>query len=183
MTTDGRFGPIAALTDPQSYRNVAFLLTSFPLGMGYFLLVTIGLSLGAGLSMLGVGVLLLMGTLVALRWIAAFERWRVRVLLGRRIEQPAGPPEHDRFLDRLRVLVGAATTWRTVGYTVFVFGFGVAGFTLGVAGVVGSAALISAPLTYDTAYAVRRLGTHDARGVAGAGPRRDRCAVAHSTGQ
>lgn len=142
---------LAAITDVQSYRNIAFLFTSFPLGLAYFVVVTVGLSLGAGLSVIGVGIPILLGTLVGLRVIAALERWRVRILLGRSIPAPEGPSTPDSLLTRLRLLVGAATTWRTVGYVVFLLGFGVAGFVVTVTGLAAGFAFLAAPLTYDAA--------------------------------
>ena len=149
---------LAPLTDGQHYRNVAFLLTSFPLGLAYFVAVVTGLSLGAGLAVLGIGLVVLYVTLWGVRGIAAFERRRVRVLLGRDIQTPSGPPNADGLLDRLRLLVGSSTVWRSVGYVVFVFGYGIVGFTVTVTGLGLTLGFLSAPLTYDTAFASPQLG-------------------------
>jgi len=149
---------LESLTDGQHYRNVAFLLTSFPLGLAYFVAVVTGLALGAGLAVLGIGLVVLYVTLWGVRGIAAFERQRVRVLLGRDIQAPSGPPNADELLDRLRLLVGSSTVWRSVGYVVFVFGYGVAGFTVAVTGLGLTLGFLSAPLTYDTASASLQLG-------------------------
>lgn len=140
----------ATLTDGQTYRSVLFLLTSFPLGLAYFVVTVVGLSLGAGLAVIGIGLPVLFGTLLAVRGIAAVERRRVEILLGRTIQAPTLPSTDGGFLARLRALVGAAATWRSVGYTVFVFGYGVAGFVLSVVGLTVGAVFVSAPVTYDT---------------------------------
>ena len=65
------FGPA---TDAQTYLNLLYLLLSFPLGIAYFVFLITGLSLGAGLLVIFVGVPILIGVLFACQGLGAFER-------------------------------------------------------------------------------------------------------------
>lgn len=58
-----------------------FLATSFPLGLIWFVIGVVGLSVGFALSIIGVGVVLLAVTLGVLIWGAQVERTRLRVFL------------------------------------------------------------------------------------------------------
>jgi hypothetical protein len=49
----------------QTYLNLLYLLLAFPLGLFYFVLLVTGFSLGFGLLILWVGVIILVGMLVA----------------------------------------------------------------------------------------------------------------------
>jgi len=87
-----------ALDDPNSFwallRNLPgvrswrilsdsmFLITSFPLGLVWFLVGVIGLTVGLALSIIGVGVVILAITVGILIWAAQVERTRLRVFLG-----------------------------------------------------------------------------------------------------
>ncbi|MEE8442664.1 MAG: sensor domain-containing protein, partial [Dehalococcoidia bacterium] len=49
----GFFGVVA---DPQSYINIFYLFLAFPLGIGYFVFLVTGISVGFGLLIIWVGV-------------------------------------------------------------------------------------------------------------------------------
>lgn len=75
--TDPREAPFRAffeiLVDGKAYVQLAYLLAAFPLGLAYFLVITIGLSLGTGLSVLLVGVPILLATLAFAGGVTWFE--------------------------------------------------------------------------------------------------------------
>jgi hypothetical protein len=58
----GFFGVFA---NKQSYLNIAYLLLSFPFGIFYFIFLMVGFSLGIGLSILGIGLVILLAMLIA----------------------------------------------------------------------------------------------------------------------
>ena len=62
------------LIEPRSYLNSLYLLTAFPLGFIYFLVLTVGMISGAFLSIVGIGLLILLATMVAAWGFALFER-------------------------------------------------------------------------------------------------------------
>src|SRR5882672_7159507 len=80
------FGPA---TDAQTYRNLFYLLLSFPLGIAYFVFLITGISLGTGLLVIFVGVPILIGMLFACQGLGAFERGMARSLLHLGIPAPA----------------------------------------------------------------------------------------------
>ena len=53
--------------DPQSYRNLLYLLLALPLGVAYVAILAAGLSAGTGLAVILVGLVLLLATLFAVR--------------------------------------------------------------------------------------------------------------------
>src|SRR5215831_7417710 len=58
----------------QTYRNLLYVLTAFPLGLAYFLFLITGLSIGASLLLVWIGIPVLF--LMAAAWwgLGAFER-------------------------------------------------------------------------------------------------------------
>ncbi len=70
------------LIEPRSYLNAIYLLTAFPLGLTYFLVLTAGMISGAFLSIIAVGLLILLATIVAAWGFALFERELAVGLLG-----------------------------------------------------------------------------------------------------
>ena len=72
------FGVVA---DPQSYLNVLYLLLAFPLGIGYFVFLVTGTSLGVGLAIIWVGIPILLIVLVVSWALCQFERALAVLLL------------------------------------------------------------------------------------------------------
>lgn len=128
---DSPVGILGSVADGQTYRNILYLLLSFPLGLVYFILVILGFSLGLGLSVLLVGFGILFGTIIALRSIAAFERTLANSLLGADIAAPNDVDTHGAgLLDTAIAYVRAASTWRSLGFVLLKFWLGVASFVL-----------------------------------------------------
>lgn len=69
------------IKSPQSYRNIGYLLASFPLGLLYFLVLVIGSSLGAGLAVIAVGIFILWALIGISSHLANVERWISNYLL------------------------------------------------------------------------------------------------------
>src|SRR4051794_5538450 len=68
-------------SEAQSYRNLLYLALCLPLGVAYVAILAVGLSAGAGLAVILVGLAVLLATLFALRAMAAVERSLARNLL------------------------------------------------------------------------------------------------------
>ena len=75
---------IQSLPGVKSWRvlsDVIFCLTSFPIGLAFFLVAVIGGVLGVALSFVGVGVAILAWTFALMLWGAQIERSRLRAFL------------------------------------------------------------------------------------------------------
>ena len=76
------FGVIA---EPQSYINILYLLLGLPLGIAYFVFLVTGISVGAGLIIIWVGVPILALVLAGSWAICEFERILAVTLLKEEI--------------------------------------------------------------------------------------------------
>ena len=73
---------VGVVAEPQTYKNLLYLGLAFPLGMVYYVVLMAGFALGIGLSVLVVGLGILLGTVIGLRYIASVERRLANALLG-----------------------------------------------------------------------------------------------------
>lgn len=136
----------------QTYRNLCYLVVMFPLGTSYFILLTVGFSLGLPLVVVLVGVPILVSLLVLAVGLAGFERRLVRVLLGNEI--PTADATDGGFWTRLKRLVIDYQTWKAIAYLLSEFVYGSVAFGLlgSVAATAGS--FLLAPLYYTDAPVV-----------------------------
>jgi hypothetical protein len=86
---DGRanlnYSVMGAIINPQTYKNIAYLLMSFPLGLLYFLFLVIGTAVGAGSIVILIGIPILMFVANMTPFMAEFERRMANALLGTEI--------------------------------------------------------------------------------------------------
>ena len=141
------FGPA---TDARTYLKLLYLLLGFPLGIAYFVFLITGLSLGAGLLVIFVGVPILIGVFFACSGLGAFERLMAQSMLHLSIPPPPRPAPTSGIWPKLKSLFGSPTTWKSLFYLLLKFPFGVAAFVVLVTAFSISVALILAPLTYST---------------------------------
>ena len=112
--------------EPRSYGNALYLLTAFPLGLTYFLVLTAGMISGAFLSIVLVGLLILLATIVAAWGFALFERELAIGLLGFNVP-PLALPDPE-LVSPWRMLVrhlGQPATWRSLVYLFLKLPFGI----------------------------------------------------------
>src|SRR3954452_2375556 len=107
-----RFAGVAR--DPQSYRNLLYLVLALPLGMAYVAILVAGLSAGAGLAVILVGVALLLATLFALRAMAAVERMLARRLLRIAIHPPIEGGIDVDWPKRVQLWLRDPVTWKSL---------------------------------------------------------------------
>ncbi|HWM12425.1 MAG TPA: sensor histidine kinase [Solirubrobacteraceae bacterium] len=130
---------------PQTWLNLAYLLAAFPLGLAYFIVLVVGVSVGAALAILVVGLGILLALLVAWRGMAAIERGVARVLLGVQIPRPPdlrGEPPFKRIVRWLRDPV----TWKSLVFVALKFPLGVVTFAAVVASGFLSLVFLFSPL-------------------------------------
>jgi signal transduction histidine kinase len=87
--TDDRLPPPRAVLGRQTWREIVYLLTSWPLDLAMLFYVGAWLYAGGLLSIFMVGLPLLAAGLVGLRAIGGWERTRARALLRLRIDEPS----------------------------------------------------------------------------------------------
>lgn len=144
-TVDRIFGTVI---DPQTWRNLLYLILSFPLGLVYFVTVITLLSVGVGTLVIIVGMPILILTFALIRVYVAGERVLLRSLLDAVV--PAAPPVRrpPGLVDRMMSYLGDAQLWKGLVYLLIHFVFGVASFALVMALIPASIGLLVAPLTY-----------------------------------
>lgn len=143
----------------RTYRNLLYLLVAFPLGIVYFVGLVTGTAVGAGLLVTWVGLPILLATLAGAAVAAGIEARLASRLVGVDAAVPTFLREFDirdgvalpgdGFVDAIRRLVTAPSTWTSVVLLVYKFVVGLVSFVAVVT--VGSitVALLAAPLVYD----------------------------------
>ncbi len=133
----------------QTYLNMLYLFLAFPLGLIYFIFLVTGLSLGVGLAIVWVGLLVLLGVFAIWYGMLAFERVMAIGLLREQIPPMAPPaaPESgiwQQFTAALRNPV----TWKGLLYLVLKFPLGVLSFIVLVSFLSTGLSLLLAPAYY-----------------------------------
>jgi signal transduction histidine kinase len=106
---------VGPLLSGRMYRTAAYLFAALFLGIGEFVLVVVGASLGISLSIIWIGIPILFGLMAAARAIGAIDRRLVTSLLGREIAPP--PSVRTRGGSPWRQMVDLArarSTWRAL---------------------------------------------------------------------
>lgn len=122
---------VGVVTDAQTYKNLLYLLLAFPLGLVYFVFLVVGFSLGLALSVLIVGLGILLGSVLAVRVIASFERRLSNTLLSTEIPAPNDvETSSGGIVDTLKAYLQAASTWKGLGFVFLKFWMGTLSFVL-----------------------------------------------------
>ncbi|MFD1588448.1 sensor domain-containing protein [Halorientalis brevis] len=117
---------VRPLTEAQTYKNLLYLVLTFPLGLAYFVIVVVGFALGLGLSVLLVGLGILLATGIGLRVIASFERRLANTLLGTEITAPTDVEQTtDGLIETVTAYFEASSTWRGLGFVLLKFWLGI----------------------------------------------------------
>jgi two-component system phosphate regulon sensor histidine kinase PhoR len=122
---------LRVVLDTQSYRNMFYLLLSFPLGLCYFVVLVTGIALGVGTLIIWIGVPLLILLMMAWWYIAVFERSMAARLL-RVTVAPLGDaaPASLSWWQTLPARLSNKMTWKTLAYLLLKFPFGLITFIL-----------------------------------------------------
>ncbi len=128
------------MTDVQSYKNLVYLLLSFPLGIIYFVLLTTGFSVGLGTLIIWIGAFVLLGTFLAVRGCVMLERGLATGLLRTYVAPRQAPSrEGASAWERTKRLVIDSRTWLGILYLLVKFPLGIVSFVM-------LATLVSLPL-------------------------------------
>ncbi len=105
--------------------DLAFLLLSGVLGIFWFVVAIVGLTVGGALLVVGVGIPILAATIGALVWGTHLERSRIRVFLGIDIPSPYRDlPQDGGWIKRGWRMLRTQALWRDVAYLMLLFPLG-----------------------------------------------------------
>jgi hypothetical protein len=143
----GRF--FAVVVRPQSWLNLLYLGLAFPLGLFYFVFLTVCLSVGISLVIIWVGIFIL-GLTAACWWaFAAFERSLADGLLGTRLVPSPQPWRRvEGTWPRIRAHFSSSATWKDLAFLFVKFPLGVLSFCVVVVLVSTSLGFVGAPFYY-----------------------------------
>ena len=130
--------------------NIVYLLLSLPMGLLYFVITVVGLSVGLGTLVIWIGIPILFGTIVAIRGMAVIERRLVVSLLHFPVPyvQSRQREVHRTFLQYVKDMVRSPLTWTSTLYMLIKLPLGVISFTLAVVLPIVSAATFLMPAVY-----------------------------------
>lgn len=132
----------------QSYKNIGYLLASFPLGVLYFVLTIVGLSAGIGTVIVWVGLFILLGLFISVRGLVGFERWLARSVLQADVaprRRVTRNPDHTT-LQRAMAMFSDSQNWRGILYLIGKFPLGVVSFVFVMVFLIVPLALVAAPV-------------------------------------
>ncbi|MDX1503429.1 MAG: sensor domain-containing protein [Thermoanaerobaculia bacterium] len=133
----------------RSYLNALYLLLAFPLGVVYFCFLAVGLSLGLGLVIVWVGLLVLAVVLLVSWLLSSFERQQAIWLLGAPLRADAPrPPAGATAGARLASWLRDRLTWTGPVFLLLKLPLGVASFVLAVFCLSLSLVFLLAPVNY-----------------------------------
>lgn len=137
----------AVVRQRQTYLNLLYLLTAFPLGLVYYVFLITGLSTSIGLLIVWVGVPLLFVMALSWWWIGAFERELAMWWLNIDIP-PMGRPATGKTISwpRLREYLSNPITWKSLLYVLAKFPLGIFSFLVATVLTTVSVSLCCAPL-------------------------------------
>lgn len=121
---------LRVFTSGRTYLNLLYLLLSLPLALVYFFVLLFCAVTGTVLSIVGIGLLILLGGLAAAWGFATLERELAISLLGVELPPPPSLPPGSPWL-RLRAHLARPETWRSLAYLVLKLPFGLFAYTLG----------------------------------------------------
>ncbi|WP_459192205.1 sensor domain-containing protein [Halosimplex sp. J119] len=167
---------VGVTVDPQTYRNIAYLLLAFPLGILYFTVLWGGGATGISLvPFLLLGVPVLVAVLGVAVYLTELEARLARGLLGRDVVCETPRPGEETAVAFAKRLVTDVRSYRAVVYLLSKFVIGVTAFAALSAGASTSVLMVLAPFLYDHPEFYYNLGVWSvstlpaAVGVAGAG--------------
>ncbi|MFJ4103843.1 sensor histidine kinase [Amycolatopsis japonica] len=98
--------------------ELAWVIIGAPLTLAFAALVVLGLILGAGLSLLTIGVPVLIGVLAGARLVGIAHIGLARALLGTTVTPPARPELRPGLWNAVKGRLGDPLGWRSIAYLV-----------------------------------------------------------------
>lgn len=130
----------------RTYGSLLYVWLAFPLGLAYFVGLTVGFAAGIPLTIVWIGLLILLGTLLAAWGAAGLERQLAMHLLGasvptRQLRTPPATP-----LGRLGATLSSKALWKGMLFLALKFPIGLIGWIGSVVGLSVSLAFLATPI-------------------------------------
>ncbi|ONF72269.1 sensor histidine kinase [Amycolatopsis keratiniphila] len=109
---------LSAQLNRAYWGELVWVIIGAPLTLAFVALVAVGLLLGAGLSLLTIGVPVLIGVLAGARLIGIAHIGLARALLGTTVTPPARPELRPGLWNGVKGRLGDPLGWRSVAYLV-----------------------------------------------------------------
>ncbi|UUV30434.1 sensor domain-containing protein [Amycolatopsis roodepoortensis] len=132
------------------WAELAWVIAGAPLTLVFVVLVVVGLFLGAGLSLLTIGLPVLIGVLAGARLIGIAHVGLARVLLGTKVTPPARPELRPGLWNGVKGRLGDPLGWRSIAYLLIRLPLSLIGFFLVAAMFVYAGSTLSYPLFWFT---------------------------------
>ena len=123
--------PFRLMATGEPWLALLFMITSFVIGLFWFIVLVVLISVGGSLAVTLIGLPILVGAMYA--WIggAKAERWRVGAMLGEEIRDPYQPiPVGVSFWQHIWRRAKDGHTWLDLLYLFLLFPIGVAEFVI-----------------------------------------------------
>lgn len=138
----------AVAVRPRTYGALAYLWLGFPLGLAWFVTLTVGFALGFGLAILWIGFFILAATL-ALVWLAGgLERQLAIHLLGARVPARLEAEPAPRFRARVGATLTSPALWKGLFFLMARFPAALACWVVSLVSLVVPAAFAALPALY-----------------------------------
>lgn len=140
----GRFFGVAA--DPRTYAAMFYMLLSLATGIFYFTWAIMGVSMSIGFALMIFGVPFAVLFFGSVRMLSLLEGRIVEAMLG--VRMPRRPPYQDRdkpLLTRIANMFTDPRSWSSLFYMLLMLPLGIIYFTVLVAGLAVSPALVAQP--------------------------------------
>jgi hypothetical protein len=136
---------------PRTYGNLLYLLLALPLGVAYFVFLSVGLTAGFGLTLVWIGIPLLALVFAGTWAFAAFERQAAIHLLGADVPPMTPPPTHEARTawQRAGDFFSNPVTWKGMGFLLLKLPLGIVSFIATVTLLSVSAGFLFAPLFWE----------------------------------
>ncbi|GMU64293.1 MAG: hypothetical protein AMXMBFR36_05670 [Acidobacteriota bacterium] len=137
---------LAPFLEARTWGALVYVWLSFPLGLAWFVGLTVGLATGAALTILWVGLVLLFLTFLAAWGAEGLERRLAILLLGANVPERRRRPEGtETFRAWLKSVFTRAPLWKGLLFLALRFPLGLAGWTVSVVSLAVSGGFLAAP--------------------------------------
>lgn len=140
---------VAPYLDPKTWGAIAYIWLGFPLGLAWFIGMTVGFVTGLALTLIWIGLALLAATLLAVWGAEGLERQLAILLLGARVpERRVRRPEGESAKSWIRSVAKGPALWKGIFFLALRFPLGLLGWVASVVSLSVSVACMMAPWIY-----------------------------------
>jgi len=133
-------------SDPRAYSSLFYMFLTLATGIIYFVFVTAGISLSAGLAVLIVGVPFFLAFIGMARVISLGEGRLLEAITGERMpRRPLHPGPTTGWGAQILEMLRDARTWTTLAYLVLMLPLGIVYFTIAVTGIAIGGGFVTVP--------------------------------------